>query len=48
MLFAMRGAWYIREFAILEMLGAGLAFLHYARHAAGREHIAIRRLPFNR
>lgn len=40
-LFTVHGAWYIFGFAILEMFAVGLAFLHYARHAADRERIAL-------
>jgi uncharacterized membrane protein len=39
--FTVRGAWYVLGFAILEMSALGLAFLHYARHATDREHIAL-------
>jgi uncharacterized membrane protein len=39
--FALRGAWYILGFAILEMLAVGIAFFLYARHATDREHIAL-------
>lgn len=38
---AVHGAWYVLGFAILEMSAVGLAFLHYARHATDREHIAL-------
>lgn len=40
-IFTLRGAWYVLVFAILEMTAVGLAFLHYARHATDREHIAL-------
>jgi uncharacterized membrane protein len=40
-LFTVHGAWYVLGFAILEMCAVGLAFLHYARHATDREHIAL-------
>lgn len=39
--FTINGAWYIFGFSILELLAVGLAFLHYARHATDREHIAL-------
>jgi uncharacterized membrane protein len=39
--FAVRGAWYILGFAILEMLAVGTAFFLYARHANDREHIEL-------
>lgn len=39
--FTIQGAWYIFGFSILELLAVGLAFLHYARHATDREHIAL-------
>ncbi|RJF97624.1 DUF2244 domain-containing protein [Noviherbaspirillum saxi] len=39
--FALRGAWYILGFAMLEMLAIGIAFFLYARHAIDREHIAL-------
>ena len=39
--FAMRGAWYILAFAILELSVVGLAFFLYARHAVDRERIEL-------
>lgn len=39
--FSFNGAWYVFGFSILELLAVGLAFLHYARHATDREHIAL-------
>ncbi len=39
--FTLQGAWYVLGFAILEMLGLGLAFFQFARHATDREHIAL-------
>lgn len=39
--FAVRGAWYILGFAMLEMLAVGTAFFLYARHANDRERIEI-------
>ncbi len=39
--FSLRGAWYIFGFSILELSAVALAFLHYARHATDREHIAL-------
>lgn len=39
--FALRGAWYVLGFAVLESLAVGLAFLLYARHATDRERIAL-------
>ena len=39
--FSVQGAWYIFGFSILELSAVGLAFLHYARHATDREHIAL-------
>src|SRR5690606_22596106 len=35
------GAWYIFGFSILELSAVALAFLHYARHATDREHVAL-------
>lgn len=35
------GAWQIFSFAVLEMAGVALAFLHYARHATDHEHVAL-------
>ncbi|HTN65188.1 MAG TPA: DUF2244 domain-containing protein [Burkholderiaceae bacterium] len=42
-LFAMFGMHYVFEFALLEMVLVGVAFLIYARHAGDREHIALNR-----
>jgi uncharacterized membrane protein len=39
--FAVRGAWYVFEFAVLELLVVGWAFLRHARHATDRERIAL-------
>ena len=39
--FSLKGAWYIFVFSILELSAVALAFLHYARHATDREHIAL-------
>ena len=39
--FSINGAWYVFGFSILELSAVGLAFLHYARHATDREHIAL-------
>jgi uncharacterized membrane protein len=39
--FALRGAWYVLIFAILEMGAVGMAFLHFGRHATDREHIVL-------
>lgn len=39
--FAIRGAWYVLGFAILEMSAVAWAFLAYARHATDRERIAL-------
>lgn len=38
---ALRGAWYVLGFAVLELAAVGWAFLHYARHANDREHITL-------
>ena len=40
-IFVLLGAWIVLAFAILEMAGAALAFLHYARHATDHEYIAL-------
>lgn len=40
--FALRGAWQIIVFSVLEMACVALAFLHYARHATDCEHVALR------
>ncbi len=42
-LFALFGMHYVFEFALLEMVLVGGAFLIYARHASDREHIALTR-----
>lgn len=39
--FALRGAWFVLLFAVLEMSAVAIAFLIYARHATDREHIAM-------
>ena len=39
--FSFKGAWYIFGFSILELSAVAVAFLHYARHATDREHIAL-------
>ena len=39
--FSINGAWYVFGFSILELSAVGWAFLHYARHATDREHIAL-------
>ncbi len=39
--FAMRGAWYVLGFAVVEQLAVGTAFFLYARHANDREHIEL-------
>ncbi|MEO6921409.1 MAG: DUF2244 domain-containing protein [Collimonas sp.] len=39
--FALRGAWFVLLFAVLEMSAVAAAFLIYARHATDREHIAM-------
>jgi uncharacterized membrane protein len=39
--FALHGAWIVLAFTFLELLLAAAAFLHYARHATDREHIAL-------
>ncbi|WP_151635459.1 DUF2244 domain-containing protein [Noviherbaspirillum aerium] len=41
LMFALRGAWYILGFAMLEMLAVGIAFFLYARHANDRERIEL-------
>lgn len=38
---ALRGAWPVLLFSILEMTVVALAFLHYARHATDQEHIVL-------
>ena len=40
-LFALRGAWYILGFAVLELAAVGLAFFQYGRHATDRERIVL-------
>lgn len=37
----LHGAWMVFGFAIVEVLAAAAAFLHYARHATDCEHIAL-------
>ena len=39
--FALAGAWFVLVFAMLENLAVACALLHYARHAADVEHIAL-------
>ena len=39
--FALRGAWYILGFAVLEIFALGGAFFLFARHATDREHIVL-------
>lgn len=39
--FALRGAWYILGFAVLEIFAVGVAFFLFARHATDREHITL-------
>jgi uncharacterized membrane protein len=39
--FVLHGAWIVLAFALAEMAGAAVAFLHYARHASDLEHIAL-------
>lgn len=39
--FALRGAWFVLGFAVIETLAVGTAFLLYARHAADQERIAL-------
>lgn len=39
--FAMRGAWYVLGFALLEMAVVGAAFLHFGRHAMDRERLEL-------
>lgn len=39
--FILHGVVQILLFSILEMAGAALAFLHYARHATDHEHISL-------
>lgn len=39
--FALRGMWLVLAFALLELGGATLAFLYYARHATDQEHVAL-------
>lgn len=41
MFIALRGAWYVLGFAVLELGIVGGAFLYYARHAADRERIVL-------
>jgi len=41
MLFALRGAWHVLAFALLELFALALAFLHYARHATDHEYIVL-------
>lgn len=40
-MFAVRGYWLVPLFSLLEMGAVTLALLHYARHAADYEHIAL-------
>lgn len=35
------GAWLLLGFALLELVAVAVAFLHYARHATDREHLAL-------
>ena len=37
----LHGTWIVFAFAIVEMTAVAVAFLHYARHATDREHIAL-------
>lgn len=39
--FALRGAWFILGFAVLEIFALGGAFLLFARHATDRERIVL-------
>lgn len=39
--FAVRGAWYVLGFALLEMAVVGTAFLHFGRHAMDRERLEL-------
>ncbi len=38
---ALRGAWHVFAFAVLEMAAVAFAFLHYTRHATDHEYIAL-------
>ncbi|MGV3741278.1 MAG: DUF2244 domain-containing protein [Burkholderiaceae bacterium] len=40
-IFALRGAWYVLGFAVLEMTAVGVAFLHYGRHATDSERLEL-------
>lgn len=37
----LHGTWIVLGFATIEIFAVGVAFLHYARHATDREHIAL-------
>lgn len=39
--FALRGAWYILGFAVLEIFALGVAFFLFARHATDRDRIVL-------
>ncbi|HWJ96022.1 MAG TPA: DUF2244 domain-containing protein [Telluria sp.] len=39
--FALHGIWIVLPFSLLELAGVGAAFVHYARHALDRDHIAL-------
>lgn len=39
--FAVRGAWYVLGFALLEMAVVGMAFLHFGRHALDGERLEL-------
>ena len=39
--FALRGAWWVLAFALVEIGATVLAVLHYARHACDRERISL-------
>ena len=39
--FALRGAWYVLVFAVIELGAVGLAFLVFGRHATDRERVVL-------
>lgn len=39
--FALRGAWYVLVFSILELLVVGYAFMQFGRHVTDREYIVL-------
>lgn len=39
--FALRGAWYVLLFAVIELAAVGIAFLVFGRHATDRERVVL-------